>query len=57
VGNDGAAVGVANNTTMNVYGILIAINQRAVNGVLYNGDSGLRGLCEDLCERLNRAGN
>jgi hypothetical protein len=57
VGNDGAAAGVANNTTMNVYDILIAINQRAVNGVLYNGDAGLRGLCEDLCERLNRAGN
>jgi hypothetical protein len=57
VGNDGAAVGVANNTTLNVYDILITINQRAVNGVLYNGTAALRDLCEDMCERLNRAGN
>jgi hypothetical protein len=40
-----------------VYDILIAINQRAVNGVLYNGTTALRDLCEDMCERLNRAGN
>ena len=33
-----------------------AVNQRAVNGVLYNGDAGLRDLAEDLFERLNRAG-
>jgi hypothetical protein len=53
----GAAVGVANNSTMNVYDILIAINQRAGGGVLYNGNAPLRDLCEDMCERLNRAGN
>jgi hypothetical protein len=32
------------------------VNQRAVGGVLYNGDATRRGLAEDLCERLNRAG-
>jgi hypothetical protein len=56
VGTDGAAVGVANHTTLNVYDILSAINQRAVNGVLYNGNAALRDLCEDMCERLNHAG-
>jgi hypothetical protein len=55
VGNDGAAFGVANGTKLNVYQLLRAVNQRAVGGVLYNGDAHLRDLCEDLVERLNRA--
>jgi hypothetical protein len=45
---------VANNNTVNVYDVLLAVNQLAVNGVLYNGDAHLRDLCEDLCERTNR---
>jgi hypothetical protein len=53
VGSDGAALGVANGTTLNVYELLRAVNQRAVGGVLYNGDANLRDLCEDLFERLN----
>lgn len=38
VGWSGAAFGVANNTTLNVYQILQAANQRVTNGVLYNGN-------------------
>jgi hypothetical protein len=53
----GAAFGVANGTNLNVYELLQRVNQRAVNGVLYNGNAPLRGLCEDLFERLNRAGD
>jgi hypothetical protein len=57
VGQAGAAFGVANGTNLNVYELLRAVNQRAVAGVLYNGDCGLRGQAEDLFERLNRAGD
>ena len=52
---DGAASGVANDTILNVYELLKAANDRAVGGVLYAGDADLRGLAEDLFERLNRA--
>jgi hypothetical protein len=43
-------------TTLNVFELLKAVNQRAVAGVLCNGDVTLRDLAEDLFERLNRAG-
>jgi hypothetical protein len=42
VGSDGVASGVANNTTCNVYQLLLAVNQKAVNGVLYNGNATLQ---------------
>jgi hypothetical protein len=42
VGANGAAFGVANNTSLNVYQILKAANQQARNGRLYNGDTRLR---------------
>jgi hypothetical protein len=35
--------------------LLLAANQRASNGVLYNGDATL-GQAADLCDVLNRAG-
>jgi CSLREA domain-containing protein len=57
VGADGAAFGVANNTTRNVYELLLAANQRAVNGVLYNGDATLRQEASDLFDALNSAGS
>jgi hypothetical protein len=53
VGNDGAAFGVANGTTLNVYQLLRAVNQQAVGGVLWNSDAHLRDLAEDLFEHLN----
>jgi hypothetical protein len=55
VGNDGAAFGVANNTSLTVSQMLTAVNNQAVDGVLFNGDAHLRDLAEDLFERLNRA--
>ena len=53
VGRDGAAFGVANDATLNVYQLLKAVNQGAVNGVLYNGDAHLCDLAQDLLKRLN----
>jgi uncharacterized repeat protein (TIGR01451 family) len=38
VGPSGPAFGVANNTVLNVYQILQAVNRKAVNGVLFNGN-------------------
>jgi predicted outer membrane repeat protein len=56
VGADGAAFSVANNTTRNVYQLLLAVNRRAANGVLYNGDATLRQQASDLFDALNSAG-
>ena len=41
VGVNGAAFGVANFTTLNVYEALLAANKFSVGGVLYNGDQTL----------------
>jgi hypothetical protein len=57
VGSDGAAFGVANNTTRNVYQLLLAVNSKAVNGVLYNGDATLQAQAADLFNGLNQAGS
>jgi hypothetical protein len=56
VGKDGAAFGVANNTTRNVYALLLAVNQQAVNGVLYNGNVTLQAQAAALLNALNQAG-
>ncbi len=56
VGADGAAVGVATKTTLNVYEILRAVDRQAVNGVLYNGDTTLQKEANDLFDALNQAG-
>src|SRR5262249_30694665 len=58
VGMDGAAFGVTNNTTLNVYQLLLAVNKKAVNGVLYSGDplhATLQAQCADLLGALNPA--
>jgi hypothetical protein len=57
VGKDGAAFGVANNTTLNVYELLEAVNKKAVNGVLYDGETTLQTQCADLLGALNQAGS
>jgi hypothetical protein len=57
VGSDGAAFGVANNTTRNVYELLLAVNQQAVNGVLYNGDTTLQAEAADLFNLMSKAGS
>jgi hypothetical protein len=56
VGSDGAAFGVANNTTCNVYQLLLAVNQQAVHGVLYNGNATLQSQAAALLNALNEAG-
>lgn len=56
MGTAGAAFGVANNSMLNVYQLLRAVNQRAVSGVLYNSDATLRQQATDLCDALNQAG-
>jgi hypothetical protein len=56
VGADGAAFGVVNNTTRNVYQLLAVVNQKAVGGVLYNGDATGRQEAADLFDALSQAG-
>jgi GH35 family endo-1,4-beta-xylanase len=56
VGQDGAAFGVANGTTRNVYELLVAVNQRAVSGVLYASNVQLTDKAKDLFGCLNDAG-
>jgi hypothetical protein len=57
VGSDGAAVGVANNTTLNAYELLVAVNKKAVKGVLYGGVATLQAQAADLFDALNQAGS
>jgi hypothetical protein len=56
VGKDGAAFGVPNKTTLNVYQLLSAVNKKAVNGLLYDGDGVLQGLAAALFQALNNSG-
>jgi hypothetical protein len=56
VGSNGAAFGVANNTTMTVMDLLLATNAQAVNGVLYNGDTTLLAEAYAVYRALNAAG-
>ena len=55
VGADGAAFGVANKTTLNVYELLTAVDGQAVSGVLYNGNKKLRNEANELFDSLNNA--
>jgi hypothetical protein len=56
VGADGAAFGVANNTTLTVYGLLAAVNGKAAKGLLYNGDVTLQAEAADLFSSLDQSG-
>jgi hypothetical protein len=56
VGADGAAFGVPNGSTRNVYELLEAVNAQAVVGVCYRGDQTLRTEATDLFDALGRAG-
>ena len=44
---------MANRTVLNVYQLLLAVNQKAVNGVLYNANAQLQRLANDLFSALN----
>ena len=57
VGKDGAAFGVANNTTLTVYALLAAVNKKAANGVLYGGNMTWQAQCADLFSSLSAAGS
>jgi hypothetical protein len=60
VGSDGAAFGVNNNTTRTVYALLLAVNNQAVNGVLYSGkvnQAMLEAEVTDLFTSLNYSGS
>jgi hypothetical protein len=56
VGKYGAAFGVANNTRLNVYELLVAVNNSAKSGVLYGGNAKLQAQCADLLAALTRRG-
>jgi len=56
IGANGAAVGAANNSTLNVFELLRAVNAKAVGGVLYNGDATLRKQAASLFDALNVLG-
>src|SRR5262249_36791636 len=55
--NMGAAFGVDNGTSLNVYQLLRAVNQRAVNGLLYGGDATLLAQADSVFKLLNQAGS
>ena len=57
IGSNGAAFGVANNTNMEVLDILDAANDRAVNGVLYNGNTTLRNMANTVFTGINEQGD
>jgi hypothetical protein len=56
VGSNGDAFGVANNTTLTVMDLLLATNNLAVNGLLYNGNTGQRREANFVYSTLNDAG-
>jgi hypothetical protein len=56
VGANGPAFGVVNNTTLNVYQLLLAANKKAVGGVLYGGDQSLRNQAINVFDAINQAG-
>jgi hypothetical protein len=56
VGADGAAFGVANNNTRNVFQLLVAVNDLSDSGDLFNGDSTLRTQASDLFNVIMKAG-
>ena len=56
VGKNGAAFGVADNTTMTVMDLLLAADTQAVNGVLYNGNTTKRNMANTVFGGINEAG-
>jgi hypothetical protein len=56
VGTNGAAFGVADNTTMTVMDLLLAADAQAVNGLLYNGNTTKRTMANTVFSAINQAG-
>lgn len=57
VGDAGAAFGVANNTEVSVMDLLLATNDQAVDGVLYNDVHALRAMANAVYTAINEAGD
>jgi hypothetical protein len=57
VGHNGAAFGVPNDTTLDVYQILKAADKQAKKGVLYNGNKILQGKAERVFAGIDHAGH
>jgi hypothetical protein len=57
VWNCGQACGVANYTVMSVQQIVLYCNTRAVNGVLYAGNSSLTTQADTVFTAINQAGD
>ena len=57
VGSNGDAFGVANNAVLTVMDLLLAIDEQAVNGVLYNGNGTKRNEANNVFSAVNQAGN
>jgi hypothetical protein len=56
VGGNGNAFGVSNNTTLTVMDLLLATNDQAVDGVLYNGFGIGRAEANNVYSAVNEAG-
>jgi hypothetical protein len=57
VGSNGAAFGVPNNTVASVLGLLQQTSLRAVNGVLWGGNSALSNEGNAVFDGINQAGD
>ena len=57
VGESGAAFNVADNTELTIMDILLATDEQAILGLLYNGDSFLRSLAIMVYSDINEAGD
>ena len=57
VGSSGAAFGVADNTDLTVIDIMLAVDDQAVLGVLYDGDAFLRQLANEVLTAINEQGD
>jgi hypothetical protein len=56
VGSNGAAFGVADNTTVTVLDLLVAADAQAVTGALYNGNAAKRNIANNVFSAINQAG-
>jgi hypothetical protein len=56
VGTAGDAFGVANNTSLTVMGLLLATDDQAIMGLLYNGNAARRNEASPVYSALNQAG-
>jgi hypothetical protein len=57
VGSAGDAFGVANSTTLTVMDLLLATDDQAINGLLYNGNAARRNGANAVYSALNQAGS